>query len=44
MSKNCEHGNPKCESCRAERFAILMMVFGALLGLALGFLLWGIRS
>lgn len=44
MSKNCEHGNPKCESCQAERMAILMMAFGALLGLVLGFMLWGIRS
>lgn len=44
MSKNCVHGNPKCEKCQAEWIAILMMAFGAFLGLALGFILWGIRS
>lgn len=44
MRKNCEHGNPKCERCQAERITILMMAFGALLGLAMGFILWGIRS
>lgn len=40
MTRECVHGNPKCEKCQAELAAMCALAAGVLIGLMIGFFIW----